>query len=52
MSRTPEKGTHSPSWPNGLIIISIIIIHFLLFLDKQRHPFPLSYYISFIIQGQ
>jgi hypothetical protein len=24
-SHTPEKGAHSPSWPNGLIIIVIII---------------------------
>jgi hypothetical protein len=25
-SRTPEEGTHSPRWQNGLIIIKIIII--------------------------
>jgi hypothetical protein len=25
-ARTPEKGAHSPSWPNGLIAIIIIII--------------------------
>jgi hypothetical protein len=24
-SRTSEEGAHSPSWPNGLIIIIIII---------------------------
>jgi hypothetical protein len=23
-ARTPEKGSHSPSWPNGLIIIIIL----------------------------
>jgi hypothetical protein len=25
-SRTPEEGAHDPSWPNGLIIIVIIVI--------------------------
>jgi hypothetical protein len=26
ISRTPEEGAHTPSWPNGLLIIIIIII--------------------------
>jgi hypothetical protein len=25
-SRNPEKGAHTPSWPNGLIIITVIIV--------------------------
>jgi hypothetical protein len=25
-SHTPEEGAHSPSWPNRVIIITIIII--------------------------
>jgi hypothetical protein len=26
-SHTPEEGTHSPSWPNELIIIIIYIVY-------------------------
>jgi hypothetical protein len=36
-SRTPEEGAHSLSWPNGLIIIIIIIISWK-DIKKQRPP--------------
>jgi hypothetical protein len=32
-SRTPEEGAHSPSWPNGLVIIIIIIIIMSMLVD-------------------
>jgi hypothetical protein len=46
-SRTPEEGAHSPSWPNGLVII--IIYHISLWYNfhikkihgAEKHP-PLS----------
>jgi hypothetical protein len=54
-SRAPEEGTHSPSWPNGLIIITIMKLakrayyHYLwpLTYDHHHHHlWPLTYYYA------
>jgi hypothetical protein len=35
--RTPEVGAHSPSWPNGLVIIIIVII-FIIIIYSSSWP--------------